>query len=107
MIGIPNFLCFSCNFLTFGGIEELKIHLETKEHEISSCHLENLVQERRNLSCSKCDALFNIASLDDHAGHKIDEEYIKSVVNKSGNFGEQWAFLSRKRKHSGKEGCAD
>ena len=60
-----------------------------------------------NLSCSKCDAFFNITNVDEHVGHVIDEEYIKSVVNKSGNFGEQWAFLNRKRKYPGEEGGAD
>ena len=58
-----------------------------------------LVQKRMNISCSKCDALFNINDVDEHAGHAINEEYINSVLNKPGNFGEQMALLNRKRKH--------
>jgi hypothetical protein len=100
---IPNFLCFSCNFLAFGSIDELKTHIETKEHELRSRPLGNLGQEKMNLSCSKCDALFNIADVDEHAGHVINEEYINSVLNKPGNFGEQMAFLNRKRKHQKEE----
>ena len=100
---IPNFLCFSCNFLVFGSIDELKTHIETKEHEIRCRHLGNLVEERMNLSCSKCDALFNIADVDEHGGHTINEEFINSVVIKPGNFGEQILLLNRKRKHKEEE----
>ena len=81
----------------------MKTHIETKEHEIRCRHLGNLAQERMNLSCSKCDALFNIDDVDEHAGHAINEEYINSVVNKPGIFGEQIAFLNRKRKHQEEE----
>jgi hypothetical protein len=52
-----------------------------------------------NLSCSKCDALFNIDDVDEHTGHAINDVYINSVVNKADTFGEQITFLNRKRKH--------
>ena len=66
-----NYLCFSCNFHTFGGIEELKEHLEAEQHTTNGDHMTNIIPERRNLYCSKCDIFFNITSIATHAGHEL------------------------------------
>ena len=44
-----SYLCFSCNFHTFGGIKELKEHIEAEQHTTNGDHLKNMIPERRNL----------------------------------------------------------
>jgi len=69
-VGNPNFFCFSCNFLVFGDIEELKEHTDTKDHAAASSH--GIDQEGKNLSCSQCDVFFNEDCFDYHSGHGLN-----------------------------------
>ena len=79
----PNYLCFSCNFHTFGGIPELKKHIEAEQHATNGDHFTNVVEKRTNLYCSKCDVFFNINNIDDHAGHELSAENIDSILQRS------------------------
>ena len=72
----PNYLCYSCNFHTQGGIEELRKHTQSEQH-ITSGSL-----ERKNLSCSKCDVFFNMNTIDEHIGHELSDENIDSILKK-------------------------
>ena len=70
-VGNPNFLCFSCNFLVYGGIAELEEHAGGEEHLRES---ERGAQEGgKILSCSQCDIFFSVDQLTEHAGHNLDK----------------------------------
>ena len=69
-LGNPNYLCFFCNFLAFGDIGKLREHIET-EHVVSSG------PDRTSLSCSQCDVFFSDDNIDEHAGHVLNQDYMK------------------------------
>ena len=77
---VPTFLCYPCNYATYGPLSALSRHTLTQSHKEAVASLTS-----EFLSCTECAAVFSTENIMSHSHHSLDQ----------GNPGEK-----RKRQHS-------
>ena len=91
---MPNFLCYSCNYLEYGRTDSLAEHIN------SAIHTESLVRLMKSsvcdefLSCTACGLIFNSQNIEKHENHFVLKGDFTQTISD---------YEERKRKGEGRE----